>query len=271
MLSRMDFGEADRILTIYAWHGKLRVIAKVAPSAQQASGPISNIAARTRLIWRGAASSTSSPRRETVDASSRLQADLDAFGHASHMARILTSDARSPGKRSGLRSPGELAAHRCSDGLDPFYVTRHYELALLTILGYRPEYRCVSCGAELMAEANAFSSRLGGMLCPRCRGADAGSRPLTVNAQKYLRSLDRRGLSLRRSAADRRRPAVRGGSGARRLSAACDRAGSGEPARAAGDARTVRRWLSRLSRRSASARHPAWHIGTRWMLAGGRR
>jgi hypothetical protein len=33
------------------------------------------------------------------------------------------------------------------------------------------------------------------MLCPTCRAADVSARQLSVNAQKYLRTLDRAGLS----------------------------------------------------------------------------
>jgi DNA repair protein RecO (recombination protein O) len=82
------------------------------------------------------------------------------------------------------------------DGIDPFAVTRHFELVLLTLLGYKPElYRCLNCDTELTAERNALSNRMGGMLCPRCVTADAGAFPLTINSQKYLRTLDRSGLA----------------------------------------------------------------------------
>ena len=33
------------------------------------------------------------------------------------------------------------------------------------------------------------------MLCPVCRASDAGSRPVSLNAQKFLRLLDREGLA----------------------------------------------------------------------------
>jgi DNA repair protein RecO (recombination protein O) len=83
-----------------------------------------------------------------------------------------------------------------ADGVDPFAVTRHYEMALLTLVGYRPElYQCVHCTSQIQATENSLSVRLGGLLCPLCRTADISSRPLTVNAQKYLRTLDRSGLS----------------------------------------------------------------------------
>jgi DNA repair protein RecO (recombination protein O) len=82
------------------------------------------------------------------------------------------------------------------DGLDPFVVTRHYELALTKLLGFRPElYRCVGCQLQIEAEPNALSPRLGGLLCQNCIGLDAGARVLSVNAQKFLRVIDRNGLA----------------------------------------------------------------------------
>ncbi|MGI9253680.1 MAG: DNA repair protein RecO C-terminal domain-containing protein, partial [Thermomicrobiales bacterium] len=54
---------------------------------------------------------------------------------------------------------------------------------------------CVSCGTELQAERNAWSSRMGGALCPICWGSDGGARPFDVPSQKVLRLLDREGLA----------------------------------------------------------------------------
>ncbi|MDQ3045241.1 MAG: DNA repair protein RecO C-terminal domain-containing protein, partial [Chloroflexota bacterium] len=51
------------------------------------------------------------------------------------------------------------------------------------------------CESALSAIPNAFSARKGGILCPLCRPRDIGSLPLSVNAQKYLRMLDRKGLA----------------------------------------------------------------------------
>jgi DNA repair protein RecO (recombination protein O) len=197
VLARMDYGEADRILTIYTpRHGKFRVIAKGSRRPLSKMGPHLEYCARTRLDLARGRELDVVTAAETVDGHPGLQADLDAFGHACHCCEMLDRLTQDRQENEAAFDLLASSLRLLSDGVDPFHVARHYELALLTILGYRPElYRCVSCGAELMAEANAFSSRRGGMLCPRCRGADAGSRPLTVNAQKYLRSLDRRGLS----------------------------------------------------------------------------
>ncbi|MGN6483422.1 MAG: DNA repair protein RecO, partial [Thermomicrobiales bacterium] len=80
--------------------------------------------------------------------------------------------------------------------VDSWAVTRHYELALLSALGYQPElFSCVECREPLEATTNVFSARLGGMLCPACANLDRGGEAMSVNAQKYLRQLVRHGLA----------------------------------------------------------------------------
>lgn len=197
VLSRIDYGEADRILTVYTPHrGKFRVIAKGVRRPLSRLGPHLEYFARSRLMLAKGRELDVVTGAETVDAHLGLRSDLAAFGHASHLAEVLN---RLTADRQENEAAFDLFANSLrllADGVDPFAVTRHYELGLLTLLGFKPElYRCVACETELAEEPNPLSSRLGGMLCPRCRGADAGMRLLSVNAQKYLRSLDRRGLA----------------------------------------------------------------------------
>jgi DNA repair protein RecO (recombination protein O) len=197
VLGRMDYGEADRILTVYTPHrGKFRVIAKGVRKPLSRLGPHLEYFARCRLMLAKGRDLDVVTGAETVDPHLGLRGDLDAYGHASHLAEILN---RLTEDRQENEAAYDLLANSLpllAEGIDPFAVARHYELALLTLLGFKPElYRCVSCQAELAAVPNGFSSRLGGTLCPRCRTADAGSRLLSVNAQKYLRTLDRHGLA----------------------------------------------------------------------------
>ncbi len=197
VLGRIDYGEADRILTIYTPHrGKFRVIAKGVRRPLSRLGPHLEYFTRSRLMLAKGRDLDTVTAAETVDAHLGLRADLDAYGHASHMAEILNRLTQDRQENEPVYDLLASSLRLLADGVDPFVVTRHYEWALLALLGYKPElYRCVACVAELAATANAFSSRLGGALCPRCRTADAGSRSLSVNAQKVLRALDRDGLA----------------------------------------------------------------------------
>jgi len=197
VLARMDFKEADRILTIYTpQRGKFRVIAKGVRRPLSRLGPHLEYFSRCRLMLAKGRDLDTVTGAETVDACLGLRADLDAFGHASHLVELLNRLTQDRQENQAAYDLLAASLRLLADGVDPFAVTRHYELALLTLLGYKPElYRCLGCETELAAVSNAFSSRLGGTLCPLCRTSDAGARLLSVNAQKYLRTLDRHGLA----------------------------------------------------------------------------
>ena len=197
VLARMDFGEADRILTLYSReHGKLRAIAKGARRPLSRLGPHLEYFTLAHLMLARGRELDVVTSAETEDAHLSLRSDIDAFGHASHMAEILdrlTQDRQANGAVFDLLS---RSLRLLSDGVDPFHVTRHYELALLALLGYRPElYRCVECREELEQAAHQFAVGMGGFLCQRCRGKETGARVVGVDAQKYLRTLDRGGLA----------------------------------------------------------------------------
>ncbi len=69
---------------------------------------------------------------------------------------------------------------------------RYYELHLLDFMGYRPQlFTCVACGALIRPEPQYFSVAQGGVLCPQCGVHFQDARPISVEALKYLRHLQR--------------------------------------------------------------------------------
>ncbi len=197
VLHRMDYGEADRIATIFTpRRGKLRIIAKGARKPLSRLGPHVEYFVRCNLLLAKGRELDVVSDAATVDAHEAIRGDLDAFGHASHMVEVLNRLTEDRQENEAAFDLLASSLRLLADGVDPWLVTRHYEWALLAILGHRPElYRCVACGNDLQAAMNAWSNRLGGTLCPLCRGADGSSRPLSINAQKVVRLLDRQGLA----------------------------------------------------------------------------
>jgi DNA repair protein RecO (recombination protein O) len=196
VLGRMDLGEADRILTLYSrQHGKLRVIAKGARRPLSRLGPHLEYFSRAQLMLARGRELDVVTGAETEDAHLAIRSDLDAFGHASHMVEILTRLTEDRQENVAVFELLSSSLRLLADGVDAFHVTRHYELALLMLLGYRPElYRCIECRADLTQAPHQFAVGLGGFLCEHCRGREPGSRIVSVDAQKYLRALDRGGL-----------------------------------------------------------------------------
>jgi DNA repair protein RecO (recombination protein O) len=197
VIGRLDLGEVDRIFTLFTPRfGKFRVIAKGVRRPSSRLAPHLELLSESRLLLAKGRELDIVTGAETVDSHWALRDDLDAYGNACYLAELmnqLTED------RQEMPAAYELLArsiHLLAGGVSGFAVVRHYEFALLTLLGFRPQlYDCAQCGTQIQSEENALSARLGGMLCPACRTADAGAPLLSVNAQKFLRLLDRSGLS----------------------------------------------------------------------------
>lgn len=197
VLSRLDFGEADRILAVYTpHHGKVRVIAKGARKPTSRLLPHLEYFTRTRLMLAKGRDLDVVTGAETLDPHLALREDMAAYAHASHCVEALHRLTEDRQENEAVYDLLVRTLRLLADGVDAFAVTRHFELALLTLLGFKPElYRCVSCQGEIQAVPNAFSTKLGGMICSICRPNDVAAPVLSVNAQKYLRTLDRSGLA----------------------------------------------------------------------------
>jgi DNA repair protein RecO (recombination protein O) len=71
-------------------------------------------------------------------------------------------------------------------------IVRRFELRLLDELGYRPSLEaCSVCSSRLEAVQNYWSSLAGGAVCGGCADDAIRLLPLSVNALKVLRLLNR--------------------------------------------------------------------------------
>ncbi len=197
VLSRQDYGEADRIFILYTpGRGKLSAIAKGVRRPKSRMGPHLDYFTEVSLELAKGRDLDVVTHASTVNAHLGLRSDMDAYAHAAHFAELvrhLTQD------RQENRQVYELLASSLSllnDGVAAWPVARHFELSLLGLLGFRPElFRCLNCLRTLEPEANAFSNQLGGMLCPACRAVDPSAVVVSLDAQKYIRLLTRSGLA----------------------------------------------------------------------------
>ncbi len=197
VIGRFDLGEADRIFTILTpGRGKIRAIAKGVRRPRSRMAPHLEYFAQSALLLAKGRDLDVITSAETVEGHPRLRTDLALLGDASYVAEMLnrlTEDGQE------LPAAYDLLVRTLTlleEGIRPFLVLRYFDLALLTLLGYRPQlYRCVHCESELLAEPNALSAQLGGMLCPRCRTTDVTAQVIGVNGQKVIRMLDREGLA----------------------------------------------------------------------------
>lgn len=197
VLQIRDLGEADRILVVFTTgHGKISIIAKGARKARSRLGPYLDYFSEVALHLTRGRDLDVVTSVTTIDQHPNLRTDIDAFGHAAHFAELVRDLTQE--RQENLRVYELLGSSLSllNDGIEPWHVARHFELGLLVTLGYSPQlFQCVNCQRDLEAVPNRFSSTMGGMLCATCAGLDPSAILLSVNTQKYVRTLSRRGLS----------------------------------------------------------------------------
>ncbi|MDQ2654464.1 MAG: DNA repair protein RecO [Chloroflexota bacterium] len=196
VLSRSDFGEADRVITVYSrQHGKLRLVAKGARRPLSRLGPHLEYFCRSQLMLVKGRDLDVVTGAETVNAHLALRSDLDAYGHASHMVELVARLTEERQENAVVFDVLAGSLQLLAEGIDPYHVTRHFELALLNHLGYRPQLQqCIECREPLTQAPHPFMAELGGYLCERCQPRGGALRHISVDAQKYLRAVERGGL-----------------------------------------------------------------------------
>jgi DNA repair protein RecO (recombination protein O) len=194
VLRHADWGEADRILTLYTREqGKIRAIAKGARKMRSRKAghlePFTHITVQLARA-RDLAIVT---QVETLDAYLPLREELMLMGYASYAMELLdrfTYDEEG-GNSIIFRLLTETLA-RLAGQIEPWLVLRYYEMRLLDSLGFRPQlFTCSHCQREIMPEDQYFSASAGGVICPRCGNGLPGLWPVSMGALKYLRHFQR--------------------------------------------------------------------------------
>lgn len=218
VLKRQDFGEADRILTLFTPAlGKLRAIAKgVRKITSRKSGHVELFTYSNLLIAKGRNLDIVT-QAETIMPFRALREDLSRITYAYYIAELVDQFTEDRDENRSLFDLLLATLQAVGETDDLRRTARFFELRFLDAVGYRPElFRCAQCTKEIQPVDNFFGLEAGGVLCPDCivniaggrrpelvdgpalweRGAQyAGSpstvRPLSLNALKVLRFMQR--------------------------------------------------------------------------------
>ncbi|HMK08785.1 MAG TPA: DNA repair protein RecO [Anaerolineales bacterium] len=210
ILRRHDLGEADRLVVAYSPdRGKLRLVAKGARRLHsRKAGHLEPFSRTSLLIARGRELDIIS-QAEALETFPTLLEDLQRLGQASYVVELIDRFTLEEGGSRPAYTLLRETLGRLAQGREAAPVLRYFELRLLELMGYRPEFfRCVQCGAEVRPEPQSFAPALGGVLCPRGHRGQPGARPLSLEALKVLRHYQRSGFEA--AAAPQVRPDVRG-------------------------------------------------------------
>ncbi|MCC6313957.1 MAG: DNA repair protein RecO, partial [Thermomicrobiales bacterium] len=125
VLRRLDLGEADRIYTIFTpQRGKFRIIAKGARKPLSRLGPHLEYFGRCRLLLAKGRELDVVSDAATIDAHEGLRTNLEAYGHASHLAELLNRLTEDRQEHEAAYDLLASSLRLLSDGVDPWIVTR---------------------------------------------------------------------------------------------------------------------------------------------------
>lgn len=194
VLSRSDFGEADRLLTLFSPdYGKIRAIAKGARKPQSRKTGHVELFMRSRFLIAEGRDLGIVTQAEMIDGYPALRDDLVRTTYASYFGELLdrfTAD-EDPHRDIYELLAGTLAALTTAD--DVLLLARYYELRLLSLTGFQPRlFNCVSCNEPIAEQDQYFSAELGGLLGPECLAADRRAMPIQAGAVKVMRYLQTR-------------------------------------------------------------------------------
>jgi DNA repair protein RecO (recombination protein O) len=195
VLKRSDFGEADRLLTLYTPRlGKAKAIAKgVRKLTSRKSGHVELFTHSQLLIAKGRNLDIVT-QAETIHAFRPLREDLLRTTYAYYAAELVDLFVEEGIENHPLFDLLLAMLGWLGDASDLDLTTRFFELRLLSLLGYRPElFRCVACRRRIEPVTNFFSSADGGVLCADCSPNHRGAQEITLNALKVLRFMQTRG------------------------------------------------------------------------------
>jgi DNA repair protein RecO (recombination protein O) len=192
ILRRADFGEADRLLTVYTPdRGKLRLLAKgVRKTTSRKAGHVELFMLTNMLVAQGRTWDIIS-QAEIVQAYRGLRDDLDKMGHAYYLAELIDRFTEEHDPNQPVFELLALTLAHLEHLADPFIILRYFELHLLNLTGFQPQlYYCVACQEALEAvENNYFHVVDGGVLCPTHGQLRPNAELLPLAVLKVLRFL----------------------------------------------------------------------------------
>lgn len=194
VLRHNDYGEADRMLTLYTRQlGKARAIAKGARKiASRKAGHIEPFT-HVRLQLAKGKDMLLITQADTVDAYLALRDDLILTSQAAYVLELLDrfsyeDETENP---STFRLLTETLS-RLASKADPWLAIRYYEIRLLDHVGFRPQlFECTNCGRDIQPEDQYFSFSAGGVICPSCGRGLPNLWRISMETLKYLRHFQR--------------------------------------------------------------------------------
>jgi DNA repair protein RecO (recombination protein O) len=172
IIKSINYGEANKILTMLTPCGKVQMVANGAKSHKSHLFAGSQLFCYSRVVMqKGRGKLPYLKSCEIINNFYRLRTDIEKIALGSYFLELLDKMALQTDCEQVLRLILNTLyiLETKKNGKDLYYIKPVFELRLLCILGFQPEvFMCVRCGKD--SDLKRFSSLVGGVLCSSCKG-----------------------------------------------------------------------------------------------------
>lgn len=203
ILSRRDYGEADRVLTVFTpGLGKQEFLAKgIRKTTSRKAGHLELFTHSTLLVAK-ARTWDIITEAASVESFRALRTNLDAIGYASFLCELVDCFTESDDDNQPLWDLFLLALRVLDEygqqapaqqpQIEPQLLLHWFQLQLLALTGFQPQFfYCLACQEALTPVTNYLSLEDGGVYCPRCGAIHDSVEAIEADVLKMLRHIQR--------------------------------------------------------------------------------
>jgi len=196
IIRSMDYGEGNKIVTLLTQtHGKVGIIIRGAKKVKSRYGSLAQLFTHGEFLFFRNSGLGTLTHGEIIESHHVLREQLEMTAYASYMAELTDRVLQDEDASGFIFEQLRAALSALAEGKDPEIIVELYELKLLQMAGYGPDFEaCASCGN--VVGSMWLSSIAGGVLCSRCKYKDGAAMQLSDGALKLLRLFNR--MDLRR-------------------------------------------------------------------------
>ena len=193
VLRQRKLGEADKIVTLFSpYQGRFDAVAKgVRRTKSRLAGHLEPLTLGSYLLAEGRELDIVT-QAETISSFAALRGELERLSRGIYCAELVDrlTPERSEGTAVFRLLTETLGLLDTATSYD--LAVRRFELRLMDVLGYRPALAaCAVCYTPLTPQANYWSVSAGGAVCSACADQSLRLAPLSLNALKVLRLLEK--------------------------------------------------------------------------------
>ena len=170
VVKEVSYKENDKILhALSRTSGKIQLISKGSKKPNSHLVNVSQIFAYSKCSLTRTRDMYIITSAELIDNFYSLKNNMDAFYHGNYILELISYVAQENEYDKKIFDMTVAVLHYLSISTDNFdKITAAYELKLVSMLGYKPDFvHCVSCGKTIRENA-LFSIKEGGIFCSEC-------------------------------------------------------------------------------------------------------